>query len=118
MYNSSQANATPVITGGWLAKQTPEHQLAMLVAIAADRVAIDHLTNKQLAALAGLSVSQFREARRQHGAPIRPKRARQAPTPTLTSTSVDMDQLSLNAWRQQVKAKLARIRASVKTNGA
>jgi hypothetical protein len=72
----------------------PERRLCALVSIAAHQV-----TNKQLAMIAGLSVSQFREARRQFGAPIRPKRpsARKAdPVPTLKPANVDI----VNALRQ------------------
>ena len=89
-YKTLQPSASlpPVITGGWMAKQTPERRLTALVTVAADRAAIDRLTHKQLATLAGLSVGQFREARRQHGAPIRSKRAATRQAPTLDNINI------------------------------
>ena len=75
------------ITGGWIAKQPPERQLAAFVAAAARQTTIDCHTHKQLAAMANMSVPQFREARRQHGAPIRPRKRRvpaALPTPAIS----------------------------------
>jgi hypothetical protein len=81
------------ITGGWIAKQPPERQLTALVAAAAHQTTIARHTLKQLAAMAGMSEYQFREVRRQHGAPIRSKK-RRAPaalpapvTPPVTASS-------------------------------
>jgi hypothetical protein len=98
-YNTSKSSASlplpfAALFSSWLTEQTPERRLAALVSIAAHQV-----TNQQLAALAGLSVGQFRGARRQRGAPIRPKRpsARKAdPVPTLAPANVDI----VNALRQ------------------
>jgi hypothetical protein len=87
----SSASIPAFVTGGWLAKQSPERQLAALVAAAARQTTITHPTHKQLAAMAGMSVPQFREARRQHGAPIRPRKRRvpvALPTPAIPSATV------------------------------
>jgi hypothetical protein len=87
----SSASFPAVVTGGWLAKQTPGRQLDVFVAAAARQTTITRHTLKQLAAMAGLPVHQFREVRRQHGAPIRPKKRRASaalPAP-VTASSVD-----------------------------
>jgi hypothetical protein len=128
-YNRSQSSASlpplfsALFSGSWLANQTPERRLRTLVSIAAQQV-----TNKQLAALAGLSVSQFREARRQRGAPIRPKRplARKAdPVPTPEPANVDivnaLRQLGTNGLLQLAELverdEIARSVVAAKTNG-
>src|SRR5262245_34524900 len=123
----SSASVPTIIAGSWLAKQLPARQLVALVAVAAKQATLGRLTHKQLAALAGLSVSQFRDARRQHGAPIRPKRAatRQAPRPARETANVDIiDALwrigsggFLKIAEMVARDELARAAAASRANG-
>lgn len=126
IYRTPQSSAIAVVTGGWLAKQTPERQLTALVAVAADQAAIDRLTLKQLALLAGRSENQFREARRRHGAPIRPKRPSARKTdPARAPANVDiigvLRQLGTNGLLKLAELverdEIARAAAAAKTNG-
>ena len=67
---NSSTSTPAVVTGAFLAKQTPAGRLAALIAIAADQATLGRPTHRQLAMLAGLSENEFRKARRQYGAPI------------------------------------------------
>jgi hypothetical protein len=91
-YDMAQSSASlpAVVTGGWLAKQSPERQLTALVAVAVGQATLGRLGHKHLAAIAGLTPHQFREVRKQHGAPIRTKKRRvpaALPTPAIPSVT-------------------------------
>jgi hypothetical protein len=111
----SSASIPAVVTGGWLAKQTPERQLAALVAVAARQATLGRLNHKHLAAVAGLTAHQFREARKQRGAPIRAKKRRisvvlPAPAiPPVTAASVSVSPTKLPT-AQQVADLIAALR--------
>jgi hypothetical protein len=117
-YSTLQSGASipAVVTGGWLAKQTPERQLTALVAVAARQATLGRLNCKHLAAIAGLTAHQFREARKQRGAPIRAKKRRipvalPAPTlPLVTNSSVSASPTKLPT-AQQVADLIATLRS-------
>ena len=110
----TSASLPPIITGGWLAKQTPERQLAALVAIAAGKVKFTHPTHKHLAAVAGLTPHQFREVRKQHGAPIRAKKRRTPaalPTPAIPPVSASPATMAKPITAQQAADIIAMLRS-------